>query len=254
MFVSINRHGMMMLRTEVVPQDSTEELFLQLPTNDQKRAIDVILNVQRYIDDPKDDFELELASEYESMPEEQRMQIAQKLQAIVGGYRKLWYRPTLIDTIRICRVGGVNYLPFDLLVKLDTEDHNKKKRYIESNGTVGESAGDHSFVQDMYRLQKQKSHFKHERWTLLTSDFKEDIDLGYNNYVIRLRKNNGTGTNYIFSSGVLFGYDDRDTSLQTVYYIEPCEVIYMLRDGEVIHGDENSVSMRLLSKCLDNLT
>ena len=105
----------------------------------------------------------------------------------------------------------------------------------------------------MYRLQSMKSHFAPERWTLLTNDYKTDIDLGYNVYTIRLQKDNGIGTNYIFSSGVLFGYNESDTRLQTVYYIEPCEVVYMLQKGRVLSGDEQNVSMRLLWKCFQNL-
>ena len=98
-----------------------------------------------------------------------------------------------------------------------------------------------------------KSHFAPDRWTLLTNDYKADTDLGYDVYTIRLTKSNGTGTNYIFSSGVLFGYDESDTRLQTVYYIEPCEVIYMLQKGEVLSGDDKNVSTRLLWACFQNL-
>lgn len=227
---AINRHGMLCLQVEAQPEDEDEQDFLKLSVDDRKRFVDIILNIQKYLDDPKDDFELDVASEFEKVSEEDRKKLADRYSMLIGGTRQIWYRPTLIDVIRICHIGGVGSLPLELLAKLDDHDHQHQKRYIESN-QLNESVADHSFVKDMYRLQSMKSHFAPDRWTLLTNDYKADTDLGYDVYTIRLTKSNGTGTNYIFSSGVLFGYDESDTRLQTVYYIEPCEVIYMLQKG-----------------------
>ena len=217
------------------------------------RVIDVIRNVGKYLDNPKDELELDLAAEYEGVPEKERAKLADRLQSLAGGMRESWFRPTLLDVIRVCREGGVDFLPLEMLQKVDDHDHMKRKRYIES---LNES---HRFVSDMRRLQSTKGHFAPERWQLLDKDFDIDLDLGYNSYVIVLAKNgsegeaSNVGVNYIFNSGVLFGYDRDDRSLQTVYYIEPCEVVYQLTKGRIVEGDPKKVSMRLLSKCLDNL-
>lgn len=111
--------------------------------------MDIVLNVERYAADPKDEFELETASEFESVPLEQRQDLARRYQSLIGGFRTLWYRPTLIDTIRIAHAAGKILLPLELLIVLDKNDHDNKKRYIES---VNESDYGHSFVRDMYRL------------------------------------------------------------------------------------------------------
>ena len=191
-----------------------------------------------------------MASEYESLPDGEKEATFRKFSRIKGGFRTVWYRPTLIDTVRICSVGGVNYLPLDVLVKIDEHDHRNKKRYIESRKGMNESAMDHSFVKDMYRLQRTKHHFADSRWFLLSHDYKTDTDLGWLYCVVSLYKEGGRGTNYIFSSGVLFGYDESNRNLQTVYYIEPCEVVYMLSKGDVLEGNKKDVSMRLLNRCL----
>ena len=109
----------------------------------------------------------------------------------------------------------------------------------------------------MYRLQSVKRHFAQERWSLLRGDFTSDSDLGFLEYKVKLAKNLGSGAkdvnfgmNYIFSNGVLFGYDGADSGLQTVYYIEPSEVVYMLRDGDVLYGSKTLVGTRLLWNCL----
>lgn len=226
---------------------------MNLPPKDQKRFLEIVGNIQKYLDDPKDEFEMDVASEFEGKTEQQRAEVLDRYSRLVGRKEILWCRPTLIDVIRICEVGGVNYLPIPLLIALDNHDHAHKKRYIESKEPLEESIYGHDFVDDMYRLQKNKSHFASERWTLLTKDFKQDMDLGRLEYIIRLGKSNGTGTNYIFTSGVLFGYDDEAKNLQTCYYVQPCEVVYMLRDGEIVSGNENNVNMRFLKTCLDNL-
>lgn len=72
---------------------------------------------------------------------------------------------------------------------------------------------DHSFVKDMYRLQNIKQNFAPSRWYLLSKDFQTDTDIGWLYYKVKVSKENEIRTNYIFSSGVLFGYDETDRNL-----------------------------------------
>jgi hypothetical protein len=180
--------------------------------------------------------------------------------------KTLWYRPTLLDLVRICHVAGINAVPLQLLVTVDNHDHKHSKRYIESQSlneseSVYELVYGHNFRGD---LELRKGHFANERWSLLTKDYKKNADLGYLVYKVKLAKNiknatsieelkMNTGTNYIFSTGVLFGYDQDDSRLQTVYYIEPCEVVYQLNEGETSGGNPSTVNMRLMWACFQNL-
>lgn len=205
---------------------------------------------------------MEIASQFENASDQDRENIVNRYSSLISGVKELWYSPTLIDVIRICHLGGIDTLPKDTLVSLDDRDHARQRRFIESDGDrIDEAYRDfdqfHDFIGD---LTSRKDHFHKERWDFLKSDYPDADALGKLRYVIRLAKSNGTGNNYLFGfdepgkeKAILFGYNETDSYLQTAYYIMPCELVYMLRDGTVLRGDGTNVSVQLLWDCLQNI-
>lgn len=88
--VSFNKSGLMCIKVKAEPEDSDEQEFLELPEPDQKRFVDILRNIQQYLNDPKDDFELDVASEFESATDDDRIALANRYESLIGGFRTLW--------------------------------------------------------------------------------------------------------------------------------------------------------------------
>jgi hypothetical protein len=71
MTAAINRNGLLRLKFE--PENEDESNFLKLPQQDREKFVDILRNFQKYLDDPKDDFELNTASKFESYPKDARL-------------------------------------------------------------------------------------------------------------------------------------------------------------------------------------